>query len=130
MYVASGRNPELLRHWPTQKASSGIIDPGGWHLSYFGKLKMVREKVENMAHQEFNNMAVSNNSAVLVDNTVARKDILNRSENLHSIKHVPVEENGYLPREIEYLLGLWADTDDTLVGGLAAGKTPREELRR
>ena len=50
-----------------------------------------------------------------------------RSRYLHSIKHMPVEGEEQLPRETEclVLLGLWADTDEALVGGLAAERAPR-----
>jgi len=28
---------------------------GGWHLSYFGDINFIKNKINNFAHQEFNN---------------------------------------------------------------------------
>jgi beta-1,4-mannosyl-glycoprotein beta-1,4-N-acetylglucosaminyltransferase len=117
MYLETGSNPERIRMWPTEKASSGLIDPGGWHLSFFGSLKTVRQKIENMAHQEFNNMAVSKDAEGLMMNTIKRADILHRSTSLFSIKHIPVKENPYLPREIKFLQKMWPGTEDLVGGG-------------
>ena len=39
-----------------------IINNGGWHLSYFGNEKFIKNKIENFGHQEYNHNKFTNNS--------------------------------------------------------------------
>jgi hypothetical protein len=135
MYTMLGSNPEKVRMYSTsgkhqiddKVETAGIIEPGGWHLSYFGSVETVKQKILNMAHQEFNNKEVAEDPKGIMAKTGERVDLFKRGvgKSHLTIKHVPIAENPYLPREIEYLQELWGSTED-LVGGLAQAQ--KEEL--
>lgn len=42
-------DPQYIRTSP-----STIIHNGGWHLSYFGDIEFIKNKIRNFAHQEYN----------------------------------------------------------------------------
>ena len=69
------------------------IAKGGWHLSYFGDAKFIKNKLENFSHQEYN-------SDEFTDlNEIQKKidtgaDLFTRMEHL---QHVAVCDNEYLP---------------------------------
>jgi beta-1,4-mannosyl-glycoprotein beta-1,4-N-acetylglucosaminyltransferase len=44
--------------------SKYIIPNGGWHLSYFGDVKYIKNKLENFSHQEFNKPEYTNESII------------------------------------------------------------------
>lgn len=45
-------------------ASRFVIESGGWHLSYFGDAKYIKNKLENFSHQEFNKPEYTNESMI------------------------------------------------------------------
>ena len=63
---------------------------GGWHLSYFGDVDFILNKVKNFSHQEI---------CINIEQINERKskgiDITGRTDITYSV--VPVEENSYLP---------------------------------
>jgi len=77
-----------------------LIPFGGWHLSYFGDEQFIKNKINNFAHQEFNNDYFTN-----VD--IISKKISN-SENLFNnspILYTSLINNKYLPYQYNiYLL--------------------------
>ncbi len=79
-----------------------IIKNGGWHLSYFGDVHFIKNKLENFAHQEYNNNEYTNIEKI--DKRVTSGiDLFERSYNEHIIK-IPIKENPYLPPEYETYL--------------------------
>lgn len=59
----------------------------GWHLTFFGGIDQIKNKIESYAHQEFNTDEIKNESHILssIENG---KDILNRThENKQFIKY-------------------------------------------
>lgn len=73
-------------------ANAGIIENGGWHLSYFGDSEFISNKIKNFAHQEYNNDAYTNIQKI--------QEKLNKGEGIYShvnIIHIPISINNYLP---------------------------------
>lgn len=73
--------------------SCPIIKNGGWHLSYFGNEKFIKNKLENFAHQEYNKVEFTNEN-IIKENIKNKNDLFNRPTNMISI---PIEENKNLP---------------------------------
>ena len=74
---------------------------GGWHLSYFGDVAFITEKLRNFSHQEFNNSYIINEQSI--HNRIQQGiDIMERS----SIQYhcIPICRNTYLPPQYEKLL--------------------------
>ena len=78
----------------------GKIFKGGWHLSYFGDKHFIKNKIQQFAHQEYNN-----NNYTDLDNIEARvkcqTDIYDRNE---QIEKISIKDNDYLPVEYEKYL--------------------------
>ena len=75
-----------------------ILKKGGWHLSYFGDVAFIKNKLENFAHQEFNY-----NTYTDVDKITQKinegLDLFNRDKNdeSNSINQISIVDNPYLP---------------------------------
>lgn len=78
-----------------------IIDKGGWHLSYFGDAKFIKNKLENFAHQEFNKEEYTDEEK-LRERIEKFQDILIRPR-FHITKQ-SVKENSNLPPRYEEFL--------------------------
>jgi beta-1,4-mannosyl-glycoprotein beta-1,4-N-acetylglucosaminyltransferase len=77
-----------------------IIQNGGWHLSYFGDINFIKNKIEMFSHQEFNNDKFNNNEKI--------SDHINKTTNLYNrkieIKKIAINDNNNLPYKYdEYL---------------------------
>jgi len=96
-YITCESSPQNMR----MHKSFYIIDKGGWHLSYFGDAKFVKNKLENFAHQEFNKEEYTNEKK-LQERMDGFKDILNRSR--CTITKISVKKNDYLPPRYEEFL--------------------------
>lgn len=75
-----------------------IIKNGGWHLSYFGNIKYIKNKLINFAHQEFNNEYYLNENKI-------RNDILNKRLYINNeiFNYIDIKNNNYLPYNYKYL---------------------------
>jgi beta-1,4-mannosyl-glycoprotein beta-1,4-N-acetylglucosaminyltransferase len=64
----------------------------GWHLSYFGDVSFIQNKLHNFSHQEFNTVAITNGDVI-------RDKISTRTNLFDDVKleHRPIENNEYLP---------------------------------
>ena len=88
-------NPEQIRMSHINK----VIKNGGWHLSYFGNVEFIKNKIVNFSHQEFNNPSCVNDEiSTKIENN---KDILNRD--IEFIK-IEIEDNKYLPINYRLIL--------------------------
>jgi beta-1,4-mannosyl-glycoprotein beta-1,4-N-acetylglucosaminyltransferase len=79
-----------------------IIENGGWHLSYFGDAHFIKNKLENFAHQEYNNNEYANVEKIEKRVTMG-VDLFERPYN-EGIIMIPIKENPYLPPECETYL--------------------------
>jgi beta-1,4-mannosyl-glycoprotein beta-1,4-N-acetylglucosaminyltransferase len=64
-----------LTHLKNKRVNFEKIFDGGWHLSFMGGVERVKTKIQNYAHQEFNNDFYLNNVATKIKNGV---DVYNR----------------------------------------------------
>jgi beta-1,4-mannosyl-glycoprotein beta-1,4-N-acetylglucosaminyltransferase len=78
-----------------------IIEKGGWHLSYFGDAKFIKNKLENFAHQEFNKEEYTDEEK-LRERIENFQDILIRPR--FQITKLSVKENSNLPPRYEEFL--------------------------
>jgi beta-1,4-mannosyl-glycoprotein beta-1,4-N-acetylglucosaminyltransferase len=65
----------------------------GWHLSYFGDVQFIRNKLQNVAHQEYNKDTFTSleNIQEKINN---KTDLFDRS---NEFEYVPIENNNKLP---------------------------------
>jgi len=70
-----------------------IIKNAGWHLSYFGNEKFIKNKLENFTHQEFNKVEFTDEK--LIEQRIYNgKDLFDRPT---SIINISIEDNDNLP---------------------------------
>jgi beta-1,4-mannosyl-glycoprotein beta-1,4-N-acetylglucosaminyltransferase len=82
-----------------QKINYRIIERAGWHLSYFGDMYYIRNKLRNFSHQEFNIEKYTNIKTI--------KDKIQGQTNLFDnkkLKNIPLSQNTYLPYKYEIYL--------------------------
>ena len=74
------------------------IKNGGWHLSYFGDVEFIKNKIRNFSHQEYNNEHILNDERIT-------KQIQNCSDLYErptdTFKFINVNDNTYLPYKYE-----------------------------
>jgi beta-1,4-mannosyl-glycoprotein beta-1,4-N-acetylglucosaminyltransferase len=71
-----------------------IIVGAGWHLSYFGNEKFIKNKLENFSHQEYNKSEFTNEK--LIEERIKNKsDLFGR--NGISMTNIPIRNNNNLP---------------------------------
>ena len=74
--------------YPSSKKNGIRIKDGGWHFTYMSRSKdddifdSIKHKIENAAHQEFNNDFILNN---IKSNISKKKDIFNRKVNFKKV---------------------------------------------
>ena len=77
-----------------------IIKNAGWHLSYFGNEKFIKNKLENFSHQEFNKIEFTDEKLI--------KERINNGNDLFdrptSIINMPIEDNDNLPPDYDIYL--------------------------
>ena len=82
---------------------------GGWHLSYFGNIEFIQNKLKNFAHQELNNNFYTDESHI--KNSIKNnKDLFNR--NYVPINYVPINTNTNLPPLYDKYLLNYVDGDN------------------
>ena len=74
------------------------IKKGGWHLSYFGDVAFIKNKIKNQAHQEFNNDNYLNDDRI-TKQIQNGDDLYERPED--TFKYIDVNTNTYLPYKYE-----------------------------
>jgi len=81
-----------------------IIKNGGWHLSYFGDARFIKNKLENVAHQEYNKK--EHTDIEKIERCITGGfDILEKEEiDSGKIIKIPIKENLNLPPECETYL--------------------------
>ena len=81
-----------------QNMSFKIIKNAGWHLSYFGDTKFIKNKLENFPHQEFNNDKFTNEETIKTKMT-SQTSLFGNSKN-----NTPIEDNNNLPPKYDIYL--------------------------
>jgi beta-1,4-mannosyl-glycoprotein beta-1,4-N-acetylglucosaminyltransferase len=76
------------------------IPKGGWHLSYFGDERFVKNKIENFSHQEFNKPEYSDPEKIK-QRMKDGHDLYGRSV---TMKQIAIKDNAYLPPKYEVYL--------------------------
>lgn len=89
---------------PDNIRMSGVyktLNKGGWHLSYFGDVEFIKNKLQNFAHQEFNNELYTSDK--YIENKI--KNIESLFDNKNSdFRYCKIEENTYLPSTYKELI--------------------------
>ena len=78
-----------------------IIPNGGWHLSYFGDVEFIKNKIKHFAHQEFNNTKYVNDEFIM-EHIKNKKNLFDESA---KIEYIPTKDNNNLPPEYVKYLG-------------------------
>ena len=78
------------------------LNNGGWHLSYFGDINFIINKLKNFAHTEFNTEESTNPENIL-EKISTNKDLFGR-DGFMDFNYINIEENNYLPKKYKMLL--------------------------
>jgi beta-1,4-mannosyl-glycoprotein beta-1,4-N-acetylglucosaminyltransferase len=78
-----------------------IINNGGWHLSFFGNEKFIKNKLENFTHQEFNITEFTDEKRI-EERIKNGKDLFDRGCCL--IENIRIEDNNNLPPDYDIYL--------------------------
>lgn len=94
---------ENIRKYPWR-----IIKNGGWHLSYFGDSKFIKNKIEQFAHQEFNNSTFTDleHIDICIKNST---DLYKRDSN--KIQKISIKDNTYLPPYYDVFLSKFFNSE-------------------
>jgi beta-1,4-mannosyl-glycoprotein beta-1,4-N-acetylglucosaminyltransferase len=76
-----------------------IIEKGGWHLSYFGDISYIINKISSFSHQEYNNEKYTDKET-LEYNIKNGINLLNYT----NLQFIPIEENNNLPYKYDIYL--------------------------
>jgi beta-1,4-mannosyl-glycoprotein beta-1,4-N-acetylglucosaminyltransferase len=77
--VLKNNSLNLIRQ---NKLTNKIVNNGGWHLSFMGGEKRIKDKIDAYAHQEFNNDYIKNNITNHINN---KSDLFFRGGNFKEI---------------------------------------------
>jgi beta-1,4-mannosyl-glycoprotein beta-1,4-N-acetylglucosaminyltransferase len=98
-YIKMGLTFQQMRLWE-HTHDVPIVKNGGWHLSYFGDKKFIKNKIRAFSHQEYNNDIYLNDD--YLEN--ALKNGINLVGGL-DLQFIPINENNNLPKDYQiYLL--------------------------
>ena len=75
----------------------------GWHLSYFGGIEKIKNKIQNFSHQEFNTNNILNTRSIN-DKILNNKDILNRNNPYGGFTNILIDTNNDLPLYYSFVL--------------------------
>ena len=82
---------------------SGLIEHGGWHLSFFGNTEFIRNKLQNFAHTEYSGEQFTNTRNI--------EDSITNCKDLNCgrpFTRVPLQDNKNLPPQHEVLVRLFS----------------------
>lgn len=96
--ISKGKTIDNIR-MGIKEIQHNLINRGGWHLSYFGDIHYIKNKLTNFSHQEFNNETYTNLKTI--------KNKIKTQKNLFDSKqliNIPLSHNLYLPYKYENYL--------------------------
>jgi beta-1,4-mannosyl-glycoprotein beta-1,4-N-acetylglucosaminyltransferase len=82
-------------------ANGPCISNGGWHMSFFGDVNFIKNKINNYAHQELNN---DNCTDLLKINERINNFIDPHDRNYVLVEKIEIKDNKYLPIEYDVYL--------------------------
>ena len=97
-YKNIGLTFQQMRLWE-HSHNVPIIGNGGWHLSYFGDIKFITNKIASYSHQEYNNQNYLD-KIQLVEKIKNGINLLNDSK----LVYIPIKENKNLPYKYDIYL--------------------------
>jgi len=74
--------------------AANFVQNGGWHLSYFCSAKLIKNKIENFSHQEFNKPEYTDEK-IIEYKINCKKDLFLRESETWT--YIPIEKNENLP---------------------------------
>ena len=88
-YMEMNSSFETIRHLRGE-----TVAEGGWHMSYFGDAKFIKNKIENFSHQEHNLEHITDVDAIQkrIDDGI---DLYMRPD--ETFEHIAICDNKYLP---------------------------------
>lgn len=89
---------QQMRVWE-HKNPVPIVANGGWHLSYFGDIQFIVDKISSFSHQEYNNSKFIDKKK-LEDNIKNGINLLNNT----NLVFIPIYENKNLPTQYDTYL--------------------------
>lgn len=84
-----------------QTTGCRIVERGGWHLSYFGGVEKIKNKIKHFAHQELSGFA-DRDDTFFDDVIKHNRDLFYRE--CYKSQFIPVEDNNYLPINYKCLI--------------------------
>jgi beta-1,4-mannosyl-glycoprotein beta-1,4-N-acetylglucosaminyltransferase len=81
-----------------------IVKNGGWHLSYFGDISFIKNKLENFSHQEYNFNRYTDVNKIQ-NNINSNLDLFGR--NNENLIKIDIKNNLYLPPLYETYLSMF-----------------------
>lgn len=76
--------------WVRRTYSPNVVADAGWHLSYFGDVAFIQNKLANFSHQEYNSPEYTSTDAIL-EKMQSGGDLFGRDD--VKFERIPVEEN-------------------------------------
>lgn len=104
-----GSNPQHCRgtnDWkqnPYSHHPQGFIENGGWHLSYFGDVAFVQNKIKHFAHAEVDGLGPKE----ILSRMNRKVDLFNRSH--EPFRYIAIADNKNLPPEYETYLSAYIE---------------------
>jgi beta-1,4-mannosyl-glycoprotein beta-1,4-N-acetylglucosaminyltransferase len=77
------------------------VGSGGWHFSYFGGVDMIKNKINNFSHQEFNNSEFTDE--LRINEAIEKSIDLFRRDGIEYFS-IDIDDNEYLPKNYKMLV--------------------------
>jgi beta-1,4-mannosyl-glycoprotein beta-1,4-N-acetylglucosaminyltransferase len=81
---------------------NGIIEKGGWHLSYFGDIEFIKTKLVSFSHTEYSGEQFTNSKHI--EQSIMNSTDLNCGRQFNK---VPIHENNNLPPQYNLLIKMF-----------------------
>jgi beta-1,4-mannosyl-glycoprotein beta-1,4-N-acetylglucosaminyltransferase len=94
-YLNIGRSLNKIRY-----SGDFVINNGGWHCSYFGDIAFIKNKLQQFAHQEYNNLHYTSDENILKC-MQSNQDVFGNSKDF---KYIEILSSTYLPDNYQYLM--------------------------
>ena len=82
------------------------ISNGGWHFSYFGDINFIKNKIQNIAHQEFNKLKYLKDEQIKTQIKNCDDLFFRDNKRTHGFYHENIEDNDFLPENYKDLINL------------------------
>jgi beta-1,4-mannosyl-glycoprotein beta-1,4-N-acetylglucosaminyltransferase len=109
-YTYKTTNPQDIR----TKNKYNTLNNAGWHLSYFGDVEFISNKIQQFAHQEFNNNFYTNpnNIKEAIENN---KDIFRRNYENNIICKININDNINKPPLYNIFLNNYYEDNEAII---------------